>query len=157
MAFGPRLLGRGEATAVAEEEFRESVTRAEEIGADVFATAQEIARGLFLLGGNVNGGERAGAIEHGELAGIAAIGFDAIARPPRNERRGDDVARNAVRRQRALQFEATRAGFVAALDGTARRRRSTKRKIVGLSDVSAWSAGVRWPGNNTAATVVAAW
>ena len=37
-----------------------------------------------------------------------------------------------------------------------RRRRSTNRIMVGLSDVSVCSAGVRWPGNKTAATVVAA-
>ena len=89
--------------------------RAQQIGADVFATAQEIARGFFLLGRNVNRGEGAGAIEDGELAGIAAIGFDAIAGPTGNQRGRDDVARDAVRGQRALQLEATRAGFVAAL------------------------------------------
>ena len=157
MAFRPRLLGRGEAAAVAEQEFREAVPRAEEIGADVFATPQQIAGGFFLLGGNVNGRERAGAIQDGELAGIAAIGFDAIAGPPGNERGRDDVTRDAVRGERALELEATRAGFVAALHGPWRRRRSTKRRIVGLSDVSVCSAGVRWPGSNTAATVVAAW
>jgi hypothetical protein len=40
--------------------------------------------------------------------------------------------------------------------GPWRRSRSTKRRIVGLSDVSEWNAGARWPGNNTAAMVVAA-
>ena len=55
--------------------------RAQEIGANVFATAEQIPRGLFCSRGNVNGGERAGAIQHGELAGIAAIGFDAMPAP----------------------------------------------------------------------------
>ena len=94
MAFGPGLLGGGETAAVAEEKFGETMPGAQEIGADVFATAQEIARGFFLLGGNVNRGERAGAIEHGELAGIAAVGFDAIAGPSRNQGWRDDVTGN---------------------------------------------------------------
>ena len=82
---------------MAQEELREPVPRAQQIGADVLATAQQIPRGLLLLGRNVNGGQRAGAIQHRELAGIAAIGFDAIARAARDQRRGDDVARNPVR------------------------------------------------------------
>ena len=100
--FGPGLLGGREAPAVAEEEFREAMPRAQEIGADVFATAQQIAGRLFLLGGNVNGRERPGAIEHRELPGITAIGLDAIAGAPRNERGRDDVARNAAGREGAL-------------------------------------------------------
>jgi len=43
---------------VAEEEFREPVTAAEQVGANVFAAPQQFAGGFFLLGGNVNGGER---------------------------------------------------------------------------------------------------
>ena len=102
MAFCPRLLGRGKAAPVAQEKFRQTVPRAEEIGANVFATAQEIARGFFLLGGDVNRGERAGPIEGGELGRIAAIGFDAVARPARNQGGRDDVTRHAVRGERAL-------------------------------------------------------
>jgi hypothetical protein len=77
--FRPRLLGRGEAPTVAEEKFREAMASPQEIGANVLATAEEIARGFFLLAGNVNGRERAGTIEDGELPGVAPIGFDAIA------------------------------------------------------------------------------
>ena len=113
MAHGPRLLGRREAPAVAEEEFGEPMARAEQIGADVLATAQQVAGGFFLLGGNVNGRQRAGAVEHRELAGVAAIGFDPVARAPRNQRRGDHVTGNPVRRERPLQLEAARARFVA--------------------------------------------
>jgi hypothetical protein len=36
-----------------------------EVGADVFATPQQIPGGFLLLGGNVNRSEGAGAIEHG--------------------------------------------------------------------------------------------
>ena len=80
VALGPRLLRRGEAPAMAKEEFREAMPRAEQVGADVFATPQQVACRFFLLGRNVDGGQRAGAIEHRELAGIAPIGFDAVAR-----------------------------------------------------------------------------
>ena len=55
----PGLLGAGEAAAVAQEEFRETVTGAKQIGPDIFATPQQITRGFFLLGRNVNGRERA--------------------------------------------------------------------------------------------------
>src|SRR4029453_11170118 len=85
VAFGPSLLAGGEAPAVAEQEFRPAMTRSEPVSADVFATAEEIADRFFLLGRNVNGGERASAVEHRELAGVAAISFDAIAGPPGNQ------------------------------------------------------------------------
>jgi hypothetical protein len=62
---------------------REPVPGAQNIGADVLATAQQVAGGLFLLGGDVNRGERAGAIEDGELPRIAAIGFHAVSRTAR--------------------------------------------------------------------------
>ena len=100
-----------------EQKFREAVSRAEQIGTDVFATAQQIAGGLFLLGGNVNGGERTGAIEHGELARIPTVGLNPIASAPRDERRRDHLARNVARLQRALQLKAARPGFVATAEG----------------------------------------
>src|SRR5262245_38369577 len=114
VAFGPGLLGRRKATPMAEEEFREPVTAAEQVGANVFATPQQIAGGFFLLRRNVNGGERAGAIQHGKLACIAAVSLDAIAGPPRNQRGRDHIAWHVVSGECPLQFEATRAGFVAA-------------------------------------------
>ena len=122
--------------------------RAQQIGANVFATPQEIAGGFFLLGRNVNRGQRAGAIEDRELAGIAAIGLDAIAGPPRNQRRRDDVTRDAVRGQRPLQLEAAGPGLVAALHrrpGAAAARRTAESS--GYPTSAMCSAGVRWPGN----------
>src|SRR5689334_11624877 len=80
VAFGPGLLGGGEPPAVAEEKFREPVPGAQEVSANIFPTAQKITRGLFLLGGNVNRREGAGAIKHRELPRITTVGFDAIAR-----------------------------------------------------------------------------
>jgi hypothetical protein len=95
--FRPCLLRGGEAAPVAEQEFRESMAGAQQIGANVFATPQKIAGGFFLLGGNVNRGQRAGAEEDRQVSGIPAIRLDAVARPTRNECGG-----------------ATRAGLVAA-------------------------------------------
>jgi hypothetical protein len=78
------------------------VTGAQEIRADVFATAQEISRGFFLLGRDVDGGEGAGASEDGKLGGVAAIGFDAVAWAARNQGGRDDVTRHVVRGEGAL-------------------------------------------------------
>jgi hypothetical protein len=114
MALRPGLLGAGEVAAVAQEKFRDAVTGTEQIGADILTTPEQIALGFFLLGRNVDRGEGAGAREHGELTRIASIGFDAIARPPGNQRGRDDLTRDLVRGQRSLQLEATRAGFVTA-------------------------------------------
>jgi hypothetical protein len=69
---------------MAEQEFGEPMTGPEEIDTDVFPAAQQIASSFFLLGGDVNGGERPGAIQDGELPGIASIRFDAGAWAPRN-------------------------------------------------------------------------
>ena len=68
MACGPRLLRPGEAPAVTQEKLRQPVPGAQQIRANVFATAQQIPRGLFLLAGNVNGGERARSVQHRQLA-----------------------------------------------------------------------------------------
>jgi len=79
VALRPRP-GRGKAAPVAEQKLRQAVASAEQIGADVFATAKEVARGFFLLGGNVDRGEGAGAEEDGQVPGVVAVGLDAIAR-----------------------------------------------------------------------------
>ena len=81
------FLVAGEAAAVAEEKFREAMPRAEEIGADVLTTAQQIAGRFLLLGRDVDGRQRARAIQDRELAGIAAIRLDAIARRGAESRR----------------------------------------------------------------------
>src|SRR6185295_6673074 len=85
MTLRPRLLRAGKSAAVPQQKLREAVPGAQEIRADVLATAQEIAGRLFLLGGNMNRGEGASAIQHGELSRITAIRLDAIARPPRDQ------------------------------------------------------------------------
>jgi hypothetical protein len=78
--------------------------------------SRSIPSGFFLLSRDVDGRQRAGAIEHGELTRIAAVGFHTVAGPAGNERRRNDVTRNVVSRQGPVQREPTRAGFVAALD-----------------------------------------
>jgi hypothetical protein len=125
--------------------------------ANVLPAPQQVAGGVFLLGGDVNRGECPGPVEDGELGRIAAIGFDAVAGSSGNERRGDHVTGDAVGRQPTLELEASWPGFVAALHGRRslqaldeppdrrqiRRQRMQRRRALA--------------GNNTAATVVAAW
>ena len=57
---------------------REPVTCAEQVRANVFPTAEEIAGSFLLVSGNVDGGEGASAVEDGELPGIATVGLDAV-------------------------------------------------------------------------------
>jgi hypothetical protein len=66
---------------------------AQQIGANIFTAAQQIARGFFLLAGNVDHDQRPSAVEDGELAGISPIGFDPVASAPRDQGRGDHLAR----------------------------------------------------------------
>ena len=72
------------------------------------------------------------------LRGIAAIGFDPIARPSRNEGGRDHVTGNIVADQRALQLEAAGPGFVTTLEGalpaqalheTKNRRRIGRQRV----------------------------
>ena len=131
--------------------------RAEQIRADVLATAQQIAGGFFLVGRDVNRGQRAGAIQDRELRRIAAVRLDPIARAARNQGRRNDVARNArARSGPAAAQSRTGPPRNNSAPRPAAASRSTKRRIVGLSDDSECSAGVRWLGSKTAATVVAA-
>jgi hypothetical protein len=106
--------GRGKAPAVTEQQCRQAMSGTQQIGAEGLAAPEQIPRRFLLVARNVDGGERASAIPHGELAGVPAVGLNAVSRAPRNERRGDDLTAHAVRREGALQFEATRPGFVAA-------------------------------------------
>ena len=93
--------------------------RSQEIGADVFAASEQVARRFFLLGWDVDRGQGAGSIQNGELRRIAPVRFDPHARAARNERRGDHVTRHLTRLKTPLQLEAARPGFVAAPHGSA--------------------------------------
>jgi hypothetical protein len=124
----------------------EAMPRAEEIGADVFATAQQVAGRFFLLRGNVDGGQRSGAIEERQLNRVAAVGLDAVARPSGNQAGCNDVARIVMRDQRALQLEAARPGLGAALDrpgaahalDEAQNRRIVRRQLMNRRLLLAW-------------------
>jgi hypothetical protein len=97
---------------VAQQEFGQAVSRAQKIGADVFATAEQIAGRFFLFARNVDGGEGAGPVQHRQVTRITTVGFNAVAGSTRNQRGRNHVARNLVRSERALQLEAARPGFV---------------------------------------------
>ncbi|HET9192720.1 MAG TPA: hypothetical protein VFO21_07560 [Vicinamibacterales bacterium] len=99
-----------------QQEFAQSMPRAQQVRPDIFATPQQVADGFLLLRRHVNGGQRAGAVQHGKLAGISPIRFDAVTGAARDERRRDDVARNVCGGHRALQLEAARTGLVTAAD-----------------------------------------
>src|SRR4029078_5637886 len=85
MPLRPRLLGGGEPAAMPEKEFRETMPRPEQVGADVFAAPRKLAARLFLLGWDVNSRQRPGAIEHGKLARIAPVRLDPIAGSARDQ------------------------------------------------------------------------
>lgn len=100
-----------------QEKFREPMTRTQEVGPNILPAAEEVPCGFFLLARDMNRRERAGAIEHGELHGVSSIRLNAIARSPRNQSGGDDLARHSSQRERPLQLKAARSRFITALDG----------------------------------------
>jgi hypothetical protein len=114
VARRPRLLRAGEAAAVAEQEFREPMARAEQIRADVLAAPKEVSGGFLLLGRDVNRRQRPGAVQDRELRRIPPIGLDPVAGPPRNQRGRDHVTGDTLADQRSLQVKAARARLVTA-------------------------------------------
>jgi len=58
VTFGPGSRG-GKPSPMPQEKLRQPVARAEQIGADVLATAQQVAGDLLLLGRDVDRGQRA--------------------------------------------------------------------------------------------------
>jgi hypothetical protein len=61
-----------------QQELREPMLGPEQVGTDVFTAAQSVADRFFLLRRNVNRRQRARAIQHRQLRGVAPIRFDAI-------------------------------------------------------------------------------
>jgi hypothetical protein len=88
------VTGRSEPATVPEKKRRQPMAGAQEIGAEILTTPQQGAGRLFLLRRNGNRGQRTGPMEHGEPAGIAAIGLDAIAGVSPDQCGRDHVARN---------------------------------------------------------------
>jgi hypothetical protein len=132
---------------MAQQEFRESVSGSEEIGANVLATPQQIARGLFLLGRNVNRRQRAGSKQDRQLSCIATIRFDAVARAARNQGWCDHITGDAVLGQGALQLEPARARFVTAPHragvATEPCDESENRRIIRRQRVKRWGPVAR--------------
>ena len=73
----------------------------------------QIPHGLVLRIGHVDGGEFAGAVETGQLIGIAAVGFDAVAGFTRHLGGGHQDAVVAVGEQTAAERITVRTGFIA--------------------------------------------
>ena len=64
----------------------------------------------------------------GQLPGVAAVGLDAVAGPPGDQRRRDHPAFDAFGLELALQREATRTGLVAGHDRPRRHALQALRK-----------------------------
>ena len=100
MALRPRLLGRRETLAHdAGRIWRADAARAGD-PRRCLPDAQQIARRLLLIRRDVNGGQRAGAMQDRQLGRNATIGLDPIPRTTRNQRGDDHVAGDPVLAQR---------------------------------------------------------
>src|ERR1035438_5359925 len=90
--------------------------------ADLGAGANQIAEGF--IGGvrHVDAGEFAGAVEAGELVGIAAVGLDAVAGRAGNLGGGDENAEITVALHAAGEAKPMRTGFVTTAQFGARMR-----------------------------------
>ena len=104
--------GTGVTEVVAQEKHFELLAGAMLLFVNLETGANEIANGLVLGIGDMNGGQFAGAIKACELVGIAAVGFDAIAGFTRDSGGSDDDAVKPVGMQEAAQGIAVRPGFV---------------------------------------------
>ena len=81
--------------------------------AQVVAAAHQVAQPFLLRARRVDEGQLAGAVETHQLARVAAVGLDPVARAHRGERGGDDVAGDADRSEQPVELVAARAGLVA--------------------------------------------
>jgi hypothetical protein len=61
----------------------------------LLAAADEIARRLALGRGDLDRREQAGRVQAGQLASVAGVGLDALARPGRDESRRHHLAGDA--------------------------------------------------------------
>ena len=84
------------------------------IEARVLAGAHQVAGGFQLGGGDVDRLEQAAGEQAGELAGIAGVGLDPVARALWNEAGCDHLAVEAALDQVPVEAEAGRARLVAA-------------------------------------------
>ena len=88
------------------------MARPQLVGLGVVAGTDEIAQRLTRLVGDPDRCEVAAAQQPGELGRVAAVGLDPVAGLGRDERRRDDDALDAQRRELAVERVAGRAGLV---------------------------------------------
>jgi hypothetical protein len=103
-----------EQASVPDEELPEPVPRRSEVLANVVPGADEVSNRLLLRARDGDRGELAGAEKPRELGRVASVGLHPVARANRDERRRDDLARDAHRCELSAQLEAARSRFVAA-------------------------------------------
>lgn len=110
--FGRPGGGAGITEVVAQEKHFELLPGAMLLLVDLEAGANEIADGLVLRIGDMNGGQFAGPVKACELVGITAVGFDAIPGFARDFRGGDDDAVIPMGLEETAQGIAVRSGLV---------------------------------------------
>lgn len=57
------------------------MARSQQVCANIFTAAKEVAGGFLLLGGDVNSGQGPGPMQHRQVCSVAAVRFHVIARP----------------------------------------------------------------------------
>ncbi len=102
--------------AAPQQQLREAVARPRAVGHGVLARAAEVAHRLLVDGRGMHRREQVRAQQRGELPCVAAVGLDAVAGPPRDQRRRDHPAFDACGLELALQREAPRPRLVAGHD-----------------------------------------
>ena len=101
MGLRPVLAGVVQATP--QQQLAEAMATPLEILAGVIARARQIAHRLVGRRGRLHDRQQPRAPELGQLAGVASIRLDALARLAWHQRGSNDVARDPVRRNLPLQ------------------------------------------------------
>ena len=99
----------------AQEQFAQAMAAPLQILAHIIARPAQIADRFLLRRRRPHLRQQPRAEQLGQLARVAAIGLDPLARLARDQRRRNHLARHARRRQLALQRVATRPGFITRL------------------------------------------
>jgi hypothetical protein len=92
VALTPCFLAAGPGPAAAQQHLAQAMATAHQILVSVLAGAAQVAHRLVLGGGRMHFGQKPRAQQLSQLAGIATIGLDPIARLARNQRRSNDNA-----------------------------------------------------------------
>ena len=111
MGGGPARF-TGVSHIVAQEEGLEPLARGGDIALGLLPGTDDVAELLLVGGGNVDEGESTVFEAEGEVAGVTAVGFDALTGLLRDQGGGGDAAVQALGGEVAMQPEAARAGLV---------------------------------------------